>query len=82
MYYLVIHRYIYVLMMDYPMDVKQIIGGLIGGLVGIVTTPVVADAVAGSDGGNLTGAANTLFLLVPLIWVGVTVVGGIFIGSR
>lgn len=62
-------------------SIKNIIGGLIGGLVGVVTTPVIADAVAGADGGNLTGAANTLFTLVPLIWVGVTVIGGIFVSG-
>lgn len=61
--------------------VKTFIGGLIGGLIGIVTTPVVADAVAGNDGGNLTGASATLFGLIPLIWVGVTVIGGLFMGA-
>lgn len=68
-------------------SVSNFVGGLIGGLVGIVTTPIVADSVAVALGNgnasltNLTGAPATLFALVPLIWVGVTVIGGAFMGG-
>lgn len=66
-------------------SVKNIIGGLIGGLIGVVTTPVIADSVYAAAGNesatNLSGAARTLFNLVPLIWVGVAVIGGIFISG-
>lgn len=66
-------------------NVRAIIGGLVGGLVAIVTTPTVADTVwaaAGNESAtNLSGAARTLFNLVPLIWVGVTVIGGVFVGG-
>lgn len=59
-----------------------LIGGFITILVGVTLVPTVADAVAGAQTGNVTGAASTILGLTTLFFCLAIATAGIAIAAQ
>lgn len=60
--------------------VGAIIGAMIGVVISVALTPTIAEQTSNAQQ-NLTGAANTLMGLVPLLWVALPVFGAMIGGK-
>ena len=58
------------------MNIKSIILSAVGVIVGISCVPIIWDAVY-NESAIVTGTAATLLHLVPFIYVGAIVIGGL-----